>query len=52
MGPMGPRTLDLVRDVGWRIAMETGEHGLHLSVAVQRGNCASDPKFCSYTAAD
>ena len=44
---MGPRSLDLVREVGRRIAMETGEPRStdfllqRLSVAVQRGNCAS-----------
>ena len=47
MGAMGPRSLDLVREVGRRIAMETGEPQStdfllqRLSVAVQRGNCAS-----------
>ena len=47
MGAMGPRSLDLVREVGRRIAMETGEPWStdfllqRLSVAVQRGNCAS-----------
>ena len=47
MGAMGPRTLDLVRDVGRRIGMETGEPRStdfllqRLSVAVQRGNCAA-----------
>ena len=47
MGAMGPRSLELVREVGGRIAMETGEPRStdfllqRLSVAVQRGNCAS-----------
>ena len=47
MGAMGPRSLELVREVGRRIAMETGEPRStdfllqRLSVAVQRGNCAS-----------
>ena len=44
---MGPRSLELVREVGRRIALETGEPRSadfllqRLSVAVQRGNCAS-----------
>ena len=54
MGAMGPRSLDLVREVGRRIAMETGEPRStdfllqRLSVAVQRGNCAlaSDLSYC------
>ena len=47
MGAMGPRSLELVREVGRRIALETGEPRStdfllqRLSVAVQRGNCAS-----------
>ena len=47
MGAMGLRSLELVREVGRRIAMETGEPRStdvllpRLSVAVQRGNCAS-----------
>ena len=47
MGAMGPRSLELVREVGRRIALETGEPRStdfllqHLSVVVQRGNCAS-----------
>ena len=47
MGAMGPRTLELVRDVGRRITLETGDSRStdfllqRLSVAVQRGNCAS-----------
>ena len=46
MGAMGPRSLELVREVGRRITMETGEPRSadfllqRLSVAVQRGNCA------------
>ena len=47
MGAVGPKSMALLRDVGRRIAEETGE--LHardflfqrLSVAVQRGKCAS-----------
>ena len=45
MGAMGPRSLELVREVGRRIALETGEPRStdfllqRLSVAVQRGNC-------------
>ena len=47
MGAAGPRTLALVKEVGRRIAAETGEPKStdyllqRLSVAVQRGNCAS-----------
>ena len=47
MGTMGPKTRGLIRDVGRRIAEETGEPRSadfllqRLSVAVQRGNCAS-----------
>ena len=43
---MGPRFLELVREVGRRITLETGEPRStdfllqRLSVAVQRGNCA------------
>ena len=47
MGAMGPKSMALLREVGRRVAAETGEprstdYLLHrLSVAVQRGNCAS-----------
>ena len=47
MGAMGPRSLTLVKEVGRRIMAETGEAKStdyllqRLSIAVQRGNCAS-----------
>ena len=47
MGAVGPKSMALLRDVGRRIAEETGEVRARdflfqwLSVAVQRGNCAS-----------
>ena len=47
MGAVGPKSMALLRDVGCRIAEETGEVCARdflfqrLSVAVQRGNCAS-----------
>ena len=47
MGAVGPKSMALLRDVGRRIAEETGELRVRdflfqrLSVAVQRGNCAS-----------
>ena len=47
MGAMGPRSLALLKEVGRRIMSETGEAKSteyllqRLSVAVQRGNCAS-----------
>ena len=47
MGAMGPRSLGLLKDVGQRISVETGEPKSleyllqRLSVAVQRGNCSS-----------
>ena len=47
MGAVGPKSMALLRDVGRRIAEETGESHMRdflfqwLSVAVQRGNCAS-----------
>ena len=47
MGTVGPKSMVLLRDVGRRIAEETGEVRARdflfqrLSVAVQRGNCAS-----------
>ena len=46
MGAVGPKSMALLRDVGHRIAEETGEVRARdflfqrLSVAVQRGNCA------------
>ena len=47
MGAMGPKSMALLREVGRRVAAETGEPRStdyllqRLSVAVQRGNCAS-----------
>ena len=47
MGAVGPKSMALLRDVGHRIAEETGKVRARdflfqrLSVAVQRGNCAS-----------
>ena len=45
MGAVGPRTLDLVRDVGRRIAMESGEPNstdfLYSKHLVQSVSCAS-----------
>ena len=47
MGAIGPKSLSLLKDVGRRIASETGEpHSTdfllqQLSLAVQWGNCAS-----------
>ena len=44
---MGPKSMALLREVGRRVAAETGEPRStdyllqRLSVAVQRGNCAS-----------
>ena len=47
MGALGSRSMALLRDIGHRITEETGESHARdfifqqLSVAVQRGNCAS-----------
>ena len=47
MGAVGPKSMALLQDVGRRIAEETGELRARdflfqrLSMAVQRGNCAS-----------
>ena len=47
MGAMGPKSMALLREVGRRVAAESGEPRStdyvlqRLSVAVQRGNCAS-----------
>ena len=47
MGAMGPKSMALLREVGRRVATESGEPRStdyllqRLSVAVQRGNCAS-----------
>ena len=47
MGVFGPRTKALLKDLGRRVTQTTGEEAAtaylfqRLSVAVQRGNCAS-----------
>ena len=47
MGAIGPKSMAFLKDLGRRIAMETGEQRSkdfllqQLSVTVQRGNCAS-----------